>query len=98
MSICAYGVKPLPETCSLVVGGPSLGDSVTAACPKQNPASNKVAMPSQQICPKLCVERPALLAIMASLVPLYESVLPEFFCRMDHSCASQQMSGDADTR
>src|SRR5690349_21293942 len=41
MSTEPLGVKPLPDTSTLVVGGPTLGEMETAAWLKQTPASHK---------------------------------------------------------
>ena len=50
MSIWALGAKPLPEIRRPVVGGPSVGESEIAGWLKQNPATNKIAVPSKQTC------------------------------------------------
>lgn len=50
MSILELGGKPVPDTRNLVVSGPLKGESEIAAWPRQNPAINRIVMPTRQAC------------------------------------------------
>src|SRR5690348_13534290 len=84
MRITALGLKPLPETSRLLVGGPLVGESETVGWLKQIPATNSTTVDSRHTCLVVPIATIFILFILSSLscVGWCREDLHDFVCTL----------------